>query len=53
MFLAVGSMIGFWLGAQMAAWLLPGVGRTLAQLYGVYIAYPDGLVPSGFLLPLL
>ncbi len=37
----------------MAAWLLPGVGRTLAQLYGVYIAYPDGLVPSGIWLPLL
>lgn len=52
-FLVAGSLLGFWLGAQMAAWLLPGVGRTLAQLYGVYIAYPDGLVPSGFLLPLL
>jgi len=26
-----------WLAAQ----LLPGVGLTLAQLYGVYIAYPD------------
>lgn len=52
-FLAAGSLLGFWLGAQMAAWLLPGVGRTLAQLYGVYIAYPDGLVPAGFLLPLL
>ncbi|MDT8318951.1 MAG: ABC transporter permease [Xanthomonadales bacterium] len=52
-FLAAGSLLGFWLGAQMAAWLLPGVGQTLAQLYGVYIAYPDGLVPSGFLLPLL
>jgi len=53
LFLIGGSLIGFWLGAQMAAWLLPGVGRTLAQLYGVYIAYPDGLVPAGFLLPLL
>ena len=27
--------------------LLPGVGQTLAQLYGVYIAYPDSLVPAG------
>jgi putative ABC transport system permease protein len=52
-FLGIGSVAGWWLGAQMAAWLLPGVGRTLAQLYGVYIAYPDGLAPSGFLLPLL
>ncbi|NNL00229.1 MAG: FtsX-like permease family protein [Xanthomonadales bacterium] len=53
LFLLVGTLAGSWLGAQMAAWLLPGVGRTLAQLYGVYIAYPDGLVPSGIWLPLL
>lgn len=53
MFLLCGSLIGFLLGAQMASWLLPGVGRTLAQLYGVYIAYPDALVPSGLWLPLL
>lgn len=52
-FLGVGSVAGWWLGGQLAAWLLPGVGRTLAQLYGVYIAYPDGLAPSGFFLPLL
>lgn len=52
-FLAMGTLIGTWLGAQMAAWLLPGVGRTLAQLYGVYITYPDGLVPSGIWLPFL
>jgi putative ABC transport system permease protein len=57
-FLSAGSLLGWWLGAQLAAWLLPGVGRTLAQLYGVYIAYPDrllsgGLVPGGFVLPLL
>ncbi|MDH4021146.1 MAG: ABC transporter permease, partial [Xanthomonadales bacterium] len=52
-FLAVGTLIGAWLGAQMAAWLLPGVGRTLAQLYGVYISYPDGLVPTGIWLPIL
>jgi len=53
LFLTVGSVAGFWLGGQLAAWLLPGVGRTLAQLYGVYIDYPGGLVPSGFALPLL
>jgi putative ABC transport system permease protein len=52
-FLGAGSLLGGWLGGQLAAWLLPGVGRTLAQLYGVYIAYPDRLVPAGFLLPLL
>lgn len=52
-FLGVGSVLGWWLGGQLAAWLLPGVGRTLAQLYGVYIAYPDGLAPAGFVLPLL
>ena len=52
LFLTAGSLLGFWLGAQLAAWLLPGVGRTLAQLYGVYISYPDALVPSGSALPL-
>jgi putative ABC transport system permease protein len=52
LFLVVGGLLGGWLGAALAAWLLPGVGRTLAQLYGVYIAYPDGLTPSGLLLPL-
>jgi len=53
LFLIAGALIGSWLGAQMAAWLLPGVGQTLAQLYGVYITYPDGLAPSGIWLPLL
>jgi len=53
LFLAAGSLLGIWLGGLLAAWLLPGVGRTLAQLYGVYIQYPDGLAPSGVLLPLL
>ncbi len=53
LFLIIGSLLGSWLGAQMAAWLLPGVGRTLASIYGVYISYPDGLVPSGIWLPLL
>jgi putative ABC transport system permease protein len=53
LFLSAGSLVGFWLGAQTAGWLLPGVGRTLAQLYGVYITYPDGLVPAGIWQPLL
>ena len=53
LFLLAGTLLGFLLGTRMAAWLLPGVGRTLAQLYDVYISYPDGLVPSGMLLPLL
>ena len=52
-FLAVGTLIGTWLGMQMAAVLLPGVGQTLAQLYGVYITYPDSLIPSGIWLPFL
>jgi len=46
-FLVVGAVLGAWLGALLAARLLPGVGQTLAQLYGVYIQYPDGLVPGG------
>jgi putative ABC transport system permease protein len=50
-FLGLGMLIGTWLGAQVSAFLLPGVGQTLAQLYGVYISYPDALVPSGFWLP--
>lgn len=53
LFLAVGSLLGWWLGAQLAVLLLPGVGRTLAQLYGVYIGYPDALAPGGGWMPLL
>lgn len=52
-FLLVGTLIGSWLGMQMAALLLPGVGQTLAQLYGVYITYPDSLIPSGIWFPFL
>ena len=52
-FLVAGTLLGSWIGAQTASWLLPGVGRTLAQLYGVYIAYPDGLIPSGIWQPLV
>jgi putative ABC transport system permease protein len=52
-FLAAGSLLGYWLGALLAARLLPGVGRTLAQLYDVYIEYPDTLLPdASWLLPL-
>jgi putative ABC transport system permease protein len=53
LFLGIGSLLGAWLGGQVAVWLLPGVGRTLAQLYGVYITYPDTLAPAGAWLPLL
>ncbi len=51
LFLLLGLLLGGWLGARLAVALLPGVGQTLAQLYGVYIAYPDSLVPAGFWLP--
>jgi putative ABC transport system permease protein len=51
-FLVLGAVIGAWLGALLASWLLPGVGQTLAQLYGVYIQYPDGLAPGGIWPPL-
>ena len=51
LFVALGSAIGYWLGAQLAVWLLPGVGQTLAQLYDVYISYPDGFAPGGAWLP--
>jgi len=53
LFLGLGILIGAWLGAQLSSMLLPGVGQTLAQLYGVYISYPDSLVPSGIWLPVL
>lgn len=52
LFLALGSIAGGWLGALLADALLPGVGQTLAQLYGVYIAYPDALAPGALWLPL-
>ncbi|NNL95967.1 MAG: hypothetical protein HKO64_10140, partial [Xanthomonadales bacterium] len=53
LYLGVGGMVGAWLGARLAASLLPGVGQTLAQLYGVYIAYPDSFSLAGMLMPLL
>jgi putative ABC transport system permease protein len=52
-FLAIGSLVGWLLGAQLAGALLPGVGRTLAQLYGVYVQYPDQWSPGGAWLPLM
>lgn len=51
LFLGAGIVTGTWLGAKLSALLLPGVGQTLAQLYGVYIAYPDSLAPTGIWLP--
>jgi len=53
LFVLTGTMLGFLLGGWLAARLLPGVGMTLAQLYGVYIAYPDKWLMGGFALPLL
>jgi len=52
MFVLAGSASGFVLGSWLAAKLLPGVGLTLAQLYGVYISYPDQWLKGGFALPL-
>jgi putative ABC transport system permease protein len=53
LFLLAGCALGLWLGGLLAASLLPGLGLTLAQLYNVYIAYPDTLLPSGYWLPLV
>jgi putative ABC transport system permease protein len=52
LFVLAGTAFGFLLGAWLAARLLPGVGQTLAQLYGVYISYPDKWLIGGFALPL-
>ncbi len=52
-FVILGSLIGFALGSWLAVTLLPGVGQTLAQLYGVYIAYPDSLLSGGLVLPMV
>lgn len=52
-FVIVGSLLGFALGSWLAVTLLPGVGQTLAQLYGVYIAYPDSLLSGGLGLPMV
>ncbi len=51
-FVLAGTALGFLLGSWLASRLLPGVGLTLAQLYGVYIAYPDQWLTSGFGWPL-
>lgn len=52
-FVIVGSALGFVLGSWLAVILLPGVGQTLAQLYGVYISYPDSLLSGGLGLPVV
>lgn len=52
-FLLVGCTIGVWLGAVLASRLLPGLGLTLAQLYDVYIGYPDALISSAWAVPVL
>lgn len=53
LFALLGAALGYWLGAQLASVLLPGVGTTLAQLYNVYIDYPDQLFGRGWLAPLV
>ncbi|HLF32467.1 MAG TPA: ABC transporter permease [Xanthomonadales bacterium] len=52
LFVLLGTALGVLLGMWLAAILLPGVGLTLAQLYGVYIAYPDRLLTGGLGWPL-
>ena len=49
----VGALMGYLLGAALAKALLPGVGQTLAQLYDVYITYPDSLIGSRWYAPLV
>lgn len=53
LFIGLGSAAGAWLGGWLALRLLPGLGTTLAQLYNVYISYPDSLNVGGTRLPLL
>ncbi|MBD1390476.1 ABC transporter permease [Neiella sp. HB171785] len=53
LFVLVGSAVGYWLGAWLATLLLPGLGQTLAQLYGVYISYPNKVIADLPLMPLL
>lgn len=53
LFSLLGTALGYALGAYLATALLPGVGTTLAQLYGVYIDYPDQLFGRAWLAPLV
>jgi len=53
LFVVAGVVLGYWLGSWLALQLLPGVGLTLAQLYGVYIDYPDRVIHGGLGLPLV
>ncbi len=51
LFLLLGTVLGSLLGAHLAGVLLPGVGQTLAQLYGVYIAYPERIALGALIAP--
>jgi putative ABC transport system permease protein len=56
LFALIGLTLGYVLGVHLALWLIPGVGQTLAQLYGVYIAYPGyfgNLAGSGVVIPVV
>ncbi len=52
-FALAGLTLGYLGGAWLALKLLPGVGQTLASLYGVYISYPDSLIGSSLAVPVL
>ena len=52
LFTLLGLSIGYLLGFMLAGLLLPGLGQTLSELYGVYISYPDSLLGNLSLLPL-
>ena len=53
LFTIAGAILGYLVGGWLASWLLPGVGQTLAQLYNIYIAYPNQIFSSVSLAPLL
>ncbi|MCM2680072.1 ABC transporter permease [Echinimonas agarilytica] len=52
-FVLLGTAIGYLAGAWIASKLLPGLGQTLAQLYNVYIQYPNRMLAGMPLAPLL
>lgn len=51
LFTIAGLLVGYLLGFVLAAQLLPGLGKTLTELYGVFISYPDSLLGNLSLLP--
>jgi len=51
LFTISGLLLGYLLGFALAAQLLPGLGKTLTELYGVFISYPDSLLGNLSLLP--